>query len=292
MKATYHWLLNKFKNSSEKSKWQIKEPEDRSDSVEHETFIQTRLKNNGLILGASVRGKNHAHNGRWRDDAFHFDETGGFTIMAVADGVGSCPLSRAGSGIACASAVSFVKNYLNQHEPARLSDIHDCLEKSVLHAIASIEEEAQTRQVDAGQLSTTLLLVVHGVAGSESFVASLQVGDGTVATMNSAKEVRTLGQGDYGEYAGQSVFLTSTGVRDQLRDRVVISETEDLEYIAMMTDGIADDYFPLSKGLKIFFEQMESSVLNSKHAVKSLAKWIRYEKVGSYDDRTLFILSL
>ncbi len=49
------------------------------------------------LLGASVRGKLHAHQAQWRDDAFAWQQAGDWTCIAVADGAGSAPLSRVGS---------------------------------------------------------------------------------------------------------------------------------------------------------------------------------------------------
>ncbi len=97
----YQWISEKIKKSSKKRKWQIKEPEDKKDSAGHEKFVQTILNNNELLISASIRGKNHAHQGRWREDDFYFEKIGYFTIIAVADGVGSSLLSRVGAGIAC-----------------------------------------------------------------------------------------------------------------------------------------------------------------------------------------------
>ncbi len=298
MKTNYHWLPDRIKTSS-KNKWQVKEPKDRTDPVDHERFVKTRLNNRGLLIGASVRGKNHAHRGLWRDDAFHFDQAGAFTIMAVADGAGSYALSRVGARIACDTSVSFAKNYLDQHGLTALSDIsesvkpsvEECLENSVLNAILSLEEEARKRQIHADLLSTTLILLLHARTGQNHLIASLQVGDGAAALRRSSGEVIILGKPDHGEYAGQSLFLTSPGIKEEIGSRVNRVTIEDLKCLATMTDGIADDYFPLEKALKIFFDQAERSILKRFRPLRKLKKWIQYEKVGSYDDRTLLLLS-
>lgn len=290
----YYRLPDKIKTS--KNKWQVKEPKERTDPVDHERFFKTRLNNSGLLMGASIRGKSHAHSGRWRDDAFHFDQTGAFTIMAVADGAGSCTLSRVGARIACDISVRSVKRFLNQHHLTDLSEfvktsVGECLESSVRNAILSLEEEARQRQIRSNSLSTTLILVLHARVGPNHLIASLQVGDGTAALMRSSGEIRILGKPDQGEYAGQSLFLTSPGIKESLGSRVNQFTLKDLKYLAAMTDGIADDYFPLKKRLNDFFDQTERAVLKRFWPLRGLKKWIRYEKVGSYDDRTLLLLS-
>ncbi len=301
VKAAYNDFLSKrAKDSPEKSKWQIREPEDRTDPVEHEKFVQTRLGDKGLLLAASIRGKSHEHHGRWREDAFYFGRAGVFTIMAASDGAGSCALSRIGAEIASRVSVLSARDYINRHlsEPVShiseqmIFSLEECLKDSAAASIASVKCEADKRQTDTESLSATLILLLHAFTGGEHLIASLQVGDGTAAIYTSAKEVAVLGKADCGKYAGESVFITSPKISETVGDRVNILRTKDVKYIAMMTDGIADDYFPLPEGLKYFFDQMETAVLNSKNPLNELKKWIRYEKVGSYDDRTLLILSL
>ncbi|OQY58610.1 MAG: hypothetical protein B6245_11005 [Desulfobacteraceae bacterium 4572_88] len=296
MMGIHHWFLDKIRKKPpvRKPEWQVREPEDRTDPVEHEAFAEEGLDNGGLLMGASIRGKNHAHNGRWREDAFHFDQIGCFTMMAVADGVGSCSLARVGAKIACQTSVDCMKDHLaNVADASQLEEsvLGECLRIAMLNAIDAIEEEAMLRQTNPGRLSTTLILLLHGLSGSKHLIASLQVGDGVMAAADSSGNVMVLGDADMGEYAGQSVFLTSEGIRENLSQRIIFSVEEDLRHIVLMTDGIADDYFPLEKKLRLFFEDMEHSVLNRKRPIKSLENWIRYDKTGSYDDRTLLLLS-
>ncbi len=299
VKAAYNSFLSKIaKDSPKKSKWQIREPEDRTDPVEHEKFVQTRLGDKKQLIAASVRGKSHEHHGNWRDDAFCFDCAGIFTIIAASDGAGSCALSRIGAKIVSHVSVLSAKDYINRHLPGPMSHISEqtifslkeCLKNSVTASTASVNQEAEKRQTDTGSFSATLILLLHAFTGTEHLIASIQVGDGAAAIYSSAKEVTMLGKANYGEYAGESVFITSPKISETLGDRVNILRTKDVKYIAMMTDGITDDYFPLLKGLKHFFDQMETAVLNSKNPLNALKKWIRYEKIGSYDDRTLLIL--
>jgi hypothetical protein len=172
-----------------------------------------------------------------------------------------------------------------------ISEIKKCLKNSVLDSIQSIEKEAHKRHADFRGLSTTLILVIHGFIKSKHIIGSLQVGDGTVALKNSGNEIHILGKADHGTYAGESVFLTSSGIKDELENRTIIFVSDDVSHIAAMTDGIADDYFPVARELQNFFREMERGVLNTKDPVKALEKWIRYDKKGSYDDRTLVMMA-
>ncbi len=300
VKAAYNSFLSKIvKDSPRKSKWEIREPEDRTDPVEHEEFVQTRLGEKGRLVAASIRGKSHEHHGHWREDAFYFDCAGAFTIMAAADGAGSCALSRIGAKIVSQISVLSAKDYINRFMPDPVSHIseqtrfslEECLKNSVSASTAAVKREAGRRQTDTDSFSATLILLLHAFTGSEHLIATIQVGDGAAAIYTSAKEVLMLGKADCGAYSGESVFIPSLKISETVGSRVNILRTTDVKYIAMMTDGIADDYFPLTKGLRHFFCQMETAVLNSRNPLNALKKWIRYEKIGSYDDRTLLILS-
>lgn len=61
------------------------------------------------VLGASLRGRSHAHTGAFRDDdmamAWHPDQ--GWCVLAVADGAGSARFSREGSRLACQEILAF-----------------------------------------------------------------------------------------------------------------------------------------------------------------------------------------
>ena len=67
------------------------------------------------FIGASRRGRSHAHTGKPRDDYFCFevDEETGWCFAAVADGAGSAKYSRKGSELACETAVRELRTLIN-----------------------------------------------------------------------------------------------------------------------------------------------------------------------------------
>lgn len=283
MKTKYLLLSGE---SVKKAIWEIKEPLDKTDPVEHERFIRMDT-DYGMLLGASIRGKNHEHHGRWREDAFCIEHSGAFTIMAAADGAGSCSLSRVGADIACKTVVNFLKVHLS-----RAADVEMCLKEAAIQSVTAIEKEARKRQINKHQLSTTLLLAVYGRIKNKPVIAALQVGDGVICIRNQKNEITVLGYADHGEYGGQSLFLTAEGITDKLERKISLFAPDNLKSIAILTDGIADDFFPLEKELKRFFEQIDNTVLSGSQPSEAVKKWIRYEKSGSYDDRTLIFFDL
>ncbi|MBT6340349.1 MAG: protein phosphatase 2C domain-containing protein, partial [Desulfobacula sp.] len=244
-----------------------------------------------------IRGKKHAHQGKFREDIFEFDCEAGFKIMAVADGAGSFSLSRVGGDIAVKKSVEFVKSYLcslSQILGAELacvdsSTIEDCLEQAGIKAIKAIKCEAEKRNTDPKQFSTTLILAVAWLTGSGQKVSALQVGDGLIVMSKSRCPVTIIGEQDRGRYISQSKFLTSQGIVSTLRSRIVTIPVEGQGIIAIMTDGIADDIYPPRKDLENFSKSMNQILINEENPMAVVKKWIRYEKKGSYDDRTIIV---
>jgi hypothetical protein len=85
--------------------WKVLEPEDPSDAVDHEVCACDSPRPGWTVAAASVRGKLHAHQALWRDDAYGFGGVEDWTILAVSDGAGSARISRVGARIACDEAV-------------------------------------------------------------------------------------------------------------------------------------------------------------------------------------------
>src|ERR1700732_4708024 len=105
------------------------------------------------------------------------------------------------------------------------------------------------RKTALEDLSATLLLAVHTTyptrAGEESLVMSYQVGDGVAAVLNPQGKVTLLGKPDSGGYSGETDFLTPRKQLDveQLSNRTDLFQGP-LRALLVMTDGVADDYFP------------------------------------------------
>jgi hypothetical protein len=165
---------------------------------------------------------------------------------------------------------------------------------------------------DVHDFSTTLLLAVHNCFKLDNkvcdFVMTLQVGDGMIASINTDDKLSLLAQPDSGEFAGQVIPITHPKIRDEreLRSRVR-SSIGNLKAVMLMTDGVADDYFPNDPEMLTLYSDLSkegiiATLLNSEQidqkedglplpAEDKLKKWLsHYEKRGSFDDRTLVVL--
>lgn len=304
-----------------KPKWQDNEPPDElQDRVEHVMKVSSVYGKWGIVA-ASLRGKSHAHKGSFREDSYKYDKEGPWTIIAVGDGAGSAKLSRVGSRAACDAAVEKIKQLLkgyvlgtekNAERPSEteLSQLKAFLVLAASEAKNALVNKCHEKKCQFDDLSTTLLLVIHCEWNSQHVLGSLQVGDGAIGIFEDEKHTCTLfGDADHGAHASETIFLTSTGKLNEkpFDQRIQFTIKPVLKCVAVMTDGVSDDFFPEKdrlielfngdpisvKGLVTANEEPKKGVihdvLNDPDGGDSLVDWLSYEKRGSFDDRTLVL---
>lgn len=236
------------------------------------------------VTAASVRGKKHKHDGSNRDDSFAFEIIDDILVAAVSDGAGSKPFSRIGAKAACEAVIKYSKIRLEAIKRdfpefrkdlggaldsggfgAVCSQIAGMLRDSCAEAFASVEaavekradnpefEAAVGRKPELKDFSCTLLstviIPVETKNGREYLTASIQLGDGMIAAIDENAETAgaliILGDADSGSFAGETEFITSEQFRnpESLMSRTKIRRGK-LTSLMMMTDGVADDYYP------------------------------------------------
>jgi hypothetical protein len=235
-----------------------------------------------------VRGKSHKHDGTNCDDWFEFAVSGDWTIIAVSDGAGAKKFSRVGAKVSCQAAINYLvkvlKDYkINEREiwsvdsfkrdqltgafsESDLEQVQEALHEATQVAYNAVKEkadecykladylEALGRRVDIKDFSATLLLTVHTTVkykeADYSFVLACQIGDGMIAAVTQDTMLNLLGQPDRGEYSGQTEFITS---QKKLEKHNLMRKTfpffSPIKALMVMTDGVADDYFPNDPGM-------------------------------------------
>ena len=294
--------------------WKVLEPDDPSDPIEHEVFEARAGCPGWQIIAASVRGKLHAHKAQWREDSFKWGTTDGWTVLAVSDGAGSSRLSRVASRLACESAVTHLQQLLagytvapadQQPTDGDLQRLRSLLADAGGKSRMAILLEAQRRAASVKDFSATLLVVAHTAWQDRDLVVALLVGDAAIglATVAGAKR---LGTSDHGQYSSETKFLTTPGVELEFHNRVLFSLPLGLTAIALMSDGVSDDFYPEEKRIGEVFHADPIDGLTAKgggtlrgllggvaketRGGEALRDWLRYEKRGSSDDRTLVLM--
>lgn len=236
------------------------------------------------VTAASVRGKKHKHDGSNRDDSFAFEIVDDMAIAAVSDGAGSKAFSRIGAKAACEAVIKYSKIRLEAIKRDfpdfrrnlggdigsadfgnMCSQIAEMLRGSCAEAFAAVEAAAEKREKNSEfeaavgrkpelkDFSCTLLaaafIPVETKNGREYLTASIQVGDGMIAAIDESAEAQNaliiLGDADSGSFAGETEFITSEQFRnpESLMSRTKVRRGR-LTSFLMMTDGVADDYYP------------------------------------------------
>lgn len=265
------------------SLWKYKPiPENEPDPYP-EYLTEYKVLDNITIIGARVRGKKHKHEGTNCDDWFETASCGSITFIAVSDGAGSKKYSRIGAKTACQTAVGYLSSTFNSAIEANMELVDDLslplsdekcisacktvagiIQDSVVKAYNAVESEfyqkytqsdysnALGRNISIKDFSSTFLIAaIIPISGNdnEKLVVSCQIGDGMIALINSnesyERSVKLMGEPDNGDFSGETDFLINKKLIEShsLASRTKLSRGKS-DYIFLMTDGVADDYFP------------------------------------------------
>lgn len=259
-----------------------------------------RVFEGGTVTAARVRGKKHKHEGTNCDDWFEVSGFQNLLFAAVSDGAGSKSFSRIGARESCRAAVGCLRRELEAlWTPALAADaaqdigdsrcmaactaLAGAVQRSVLKAREAVEAAYYTRVTDPTyeavlgrplelrDLSATLLVTVVIPAGEGGrLVISCQVGDGMIALVDRQGPfdgaVKLMGAADSGEFSGETEFLTSPKMAslEALQSRTKLSWGRS-DLLLMMTDGVADDYFPGGTELcRLCFDLIANGVLEGR----------------------------
>ncbi|HLY25676.1 MAG TPA: PP2C family serine/threonine-protein phosphatase, partial [Aggregatilineales bacterium] len=245
------------------------------------------------LVAASHRGKTHAHQGTFREDAVAIATTPYWNILAVADGAGTADLARVGSNLAVTNAIEAIKNAAS--DPPETEDVGRAVWEGMKAAYQTLKEFAADHRVNVGDLSTTLQLLIHWPQGQNCLLGLAHIGDGIITAENPAEQYYLLTEPDTDpEDATRTLFLTSAPLKNW-RDRVKVYQfDEPLDIVALMTDGLSGDLEPYAELLHTrLFESLRERVLcyPLKQQERALLARISYDRRGSFDDRTIAVLS-
>ena len=270
------------------------------------------------MVAVSYRGRSHANRGSYRDDDFYIGRVGRFTLSIVADGAGSAPLSSTGSKVFCQTAGQRFAELVQakqsalmdslaelQHHPEDalrnpklMTNLYEILPGAAHYGLNVLTKMANDNNVPLKQYHTTALLSMTVQIDFDSyFCATFQIGDGITVAL-AGQHLELMGKADAGNYPGETVFVTSSGVFDDsktLLNRIHCFFTDDKLVVLSMTDGITDSYFKQNPKLDnvCLWQQLITDVTDEKQQLKPAAEicdWLNYYVDQEHDDRTMSIV--
>lgn len=268
------------------------------------------------LLGATRRGRLHAHHGTHREDAFRWRNGDGFTVAAVSDGAGSATLSRLGSETACHVVITTLHEQLTaQHTQLSaasggefIQSIGQWMQEAVRAACQALQDAAAASGHPPEDFRCTLLLAAlhERVDGTGQMLIS-QVGDGCVGVLRADGSTQRLAEPDSGEFSGQVTCFLPEAEAVIRAGRIRPVALSDVEALVLCTDGIEDPFFPVERRLPELFHQMYAGVNEPLSGFDGqpvhgpvigagaaspdvLEEWLKFEKRGENDDRTILLL--
>ncbi|MBP1580364.1 MAG: protein phosphatase 2C domain-containing protein [Oscillospiraceae bacterium] len=252
----------------------------------HTEFHSKLTSGNGWeVIGARARGKKHKHEGSNCDDWFETAQSEGCLIAVVADGAGSKPLSRIGARVSCEAAAEYLRKAVRELF-SKQPDIREKLSadmsgadflgacglmapliqnaaraafEAVVKKLGSISADRNYisvlgREPTLSDLSSTFLAALAVPLDGETFLLSAQIGDGCICAVDTHSDhegcFRLLGEADSGAFSGETDFLSAKTVSEGVIARKTRISRGKSDIIMLMTDGVADDYFPAQPQMK------------------------------------------
>lgn len=295
-------------------------------------------------VAASTRGRSHAHVGSFRDDAVDIGLVAdtGWYFAVVADGAGSARYSREGASLICRTAGARMAAALGaaaghaldaaaqacQDACADLAAQPEGEARQQLRQLASsvvgnaayyaakaIMDECTAREADLHpapsfkDYASTALIAIGKRYPFGTLCAAYWVGDGAVAAYSQRDGVILLGEGDSGDYAGETRFLDSAAVTPEaLLARTRVAIVPHLTALILMSDGVSDPKFETDARLRracdwdALWTELEADAGLASVSPGStgtdarpgkeqqLLAWLDFWSQGNHDDRSIAII--
>lgn len=240
------------------------------------------------LLAASSRGTAHVNRNLPNQDAWlAATRLDGSVLLAAADGAGTAERSDEGARTAVRAAIA----QLAGDDPA--ADPEGRLRAALDSARLALSTRARREGRAARHYACTLLLAVIGPRS----VAGLQLGDGAVVVREAGGGLRRLTQPWPARFAGETVFLTSSGAQEQAD--FAVAPVSGLAGIALLTDGLEHVATNMESGepfppffLPLFdFTAGITDGVGQADRTAGLARLLGSERIRSrtHDDTTLLL---
>ncbi len=166
----------------------------------------------------------------------------------------------------------FARDAQDEFVQTDLRLVGDAMRQAVQTAFQKIQEAAAVRRgserhqhvldgrdIEVNDLATTLLLVAQTdvqdeAGGFYDLALSVAIGDGVVGAVSWEGKIHLMMEADHGQFSGETEFLSARAVEPaRLNRRLRMFIGRPRRAFLVMTDGVADDYFPNDPGLARLF---------------------------------------
>jgi hypothetical protein len=239
------------------------------------------------IVAASVTGEAHLKQGKGNEDAFCLaSRLDGSLVLAVADGAGSASCGAEGAELATTSALKFLSK---TEMPTTEESWQTLMLETAQHVHEKLEAHAITQEKESRDFACTLLVAIL----TPFYTIALQIGDGAIVGTNSETMSR-LTKATHGEYASETVFVTSQDYLEHCSCTTVVSEN--VTGLALLTDGLE----PVAMNLQTdepfapFFSPLFQFVCSEKDTFEksqALSELLGSKRISqrTHDDKTLIL---
>lgn len=189
------------------------------------------------LASSAVQGEGHKASDTPCQDATSMFASRAFSIICLADGAGSAPLSHIGAQTAVGASAELFRTRFNE-----LFDLPDDEAKAeILYSVLRrLSSEAKTQECSIKDLACTLLVV----AVKQGRVIAFHVGDGVIGALRNM-ELKVLTLPDNGESPNETTFVTSSNAI--LKARILRGGSDKYSGFVLMSDGTEQSLFDKRK---------------------------------------------
>ena len=215
------------------------------------------------VTGATRRGRMHAHQGSFREDAMAFRTDSCFSLFCVCDGAGSSSYSRVGSELTARKYCKIVGDQLKKVESVlrglSRDELHKQLRRMMLFSMVGADHYTESPSLSIPQLvqmmaralkvepkefrCTILTVLLYHHHDGDVFLFG-NVGDGFMAALKKNGEAIRIGGSHSGSYSGEVVcFVPDPGVNSYYQssiEKIAPLPAEEVEAVLICTDGVED----------------------------------------------------
>jgi len=221
------------------------------------------------VAAASLVGLAHTVTGTSRQDAYGFclDQRGRLYV-AVADGLGSRPVSQLGARILCDEIMRIACEY-DDDSPAA---------PAALIATAGRHTAQLTRDVYGLNPRDAGCVAIVGSFGPDRYEFA-RVGDPTAFTLAEASFVELF------DHHSDFVNLVDATIPEDAERATTVTMTSATSVIALVTDGLATDIRNSERVRAWLMNQWATPT-----TAYAMGESLRYRRQGSHDDRTAVVI--